>query len=173
MLIATKRKSHFHAIAPKHAAIISARMSIGTDRMDVSKAHAIALLFSHRGRIGRLAFAACGTLVVLGALTLLYVSVSLAGNDQGAGGGAISAVAFLLALAGLWSLTALLAKRLHDLNRSGWHGLWIIALWLSPNLFDDALSTIATLAAAATGIALVALPGTVSQNASAKPDLPS
>ena len=138
-------------------------MSIGTDWRNGGRERVIALLFSSRGRIGRLVFAACGTLVIVGALMLLYVSVSLAGNDQGAGGGAISALAFLLALTALWSLAALLAKRLHDLNRSGWHGLWIIALWLSPNLLDDALSTLATSAAVATGLALVALPGTSSR----------
>ena len=138
-------------------------MSISTDRRNGGSARAIALLVSHRGRIGRPVFATCGTLVIVCALMLLYVSISLAGNDQGAGGGAISAMAFLLALAGLWSLAALLAKRLHDLNRSGWHGLWIIALWLSPNLLDDALSTLATSAAVATGLALIALPGTSSR----------
>ena len=139
-------------------------MTIETNIMDGGKAHAIALLFSHRGRIGRLMFAACGALVIVCALILIYVSIALAGNDQGAGGGAISAIAFLLALAALWSLTALLAKRLHDLNRSGWHGLWLIALWLSPNLLDDPLLTIATFAAVATWVALVALPGTSSSN---------
>ena len=89
-------------------------MNIGTNKIDGGKARMIALLFSHRGRIGRLVFAACGAIVVVCALMLLYVSISLAGNDQGAVGGTISAVAFLLALAALWSLTALLAKRLHD-----------------------------------------------------------
>jgi uncharacterized membrane protein YhaH (DUF805 family) len=119
-------------------------------------------LFAFQGRVGRLAFIAGFAIVVVVVLSLVYVSIALAGNDQGAAGGAISAVAFLLALAALWPLTALMTKRLHDLNRSGWHGVWLVALWLSPNLMPDALETPATLAAIATLLALAALPGRAS-----------
>jgi uncharacterized membrane protein YhaH (DUF805 family) len=122
-------------------------------------------LFAICGRIGRLAFIAGFPIVGGGALSLVYVSIALAGNDQGAIGGAISATAFLLALAALWPLAALLAKRLHDLNRSGWHSVWIVALWLSPDLMPDGLETLAMLAVLATLLALAALPGTSGANA--------
>lgn len=124
-----------------------------------------AILFSYRGRIGRLAYLSGSLVVGVAALALIFVSVSLAGNDQGIAGSTISAASFLAALAALWPLSALLVKRLHDLNRSGWHGLWIALLLPLPNLLDDPFETVATVAALAVTLWLFFMPGTPGPNA--------
>lgn len=123
-------------------------------------------LLSFYGRIGRLAFFGYNLLVGLYALPLVYFSISTAGNDRTRLVGAISAMAFVLALPALWAFAALLSKRLHDLNRSAWHGLWLPALWIVPwDLLSDPLSHVIDAVLAVALIGLLALPGPPTPNA--------
>lgn len=137
-------------------------MAIMSDRMTF---HAIGALLSCHGRIGRLAFVGYNLLVGLYALPLVYFSISTAGNDRTRLVSAISAMAFLMALPSLWVFAALLSKRLHDLNRSAWHGLWLPALWIVPwDLMSDPLSHVIDVVLAVALIGLVAVPGRPTSN---------
>ncbi len=103
------------------------------------------LLFSFQGRIGRLRHLG-GNLIIwlVGGGVLLWAWQTVlspfwqAGDDMKVPLGNLAALAVVIALFVVltcWATLALTAKRLHDMDMSGWHLLWMIALSsLAPNL---------------------------------------
>ncbi len=79
-------------------------------------------LLSFQGRIGRAAFWG-GTLATLGVAALGFYAAREMGYP---------AAAFLLAAAALLMLCAIGAKRMHDLNASGW---WVMLFYILPVFF--------------------------------------
>ena len=82
-------------------------------------------LFSWSGRLGRLAyfgysFLLVAVLVVLGLIFLLPL------RNAADGTGVAIAIMVVLGLMGLFGGFCLAAKRLHDLDMSAWHYVWII-----------------------------------------------
>lgn len=136
-------------------------MSVGAAR------HALDALFLFHGRIGRPAF--IGYIVFIGFFIfgLIVYSISTAGNDRTKIISAMSSAAFLLAMVALWPFAALLIKRLHDLNRSAWHCLWLAALWFLCLLGDslpDPVAIMVEIASAGTAMWLFAVPGNAGPN---------
>src|SRR4051794_36568115 len=91
-------------------------------------------LFSWSGRLGRLAyfgysFLLIAVLVVLGLILLLPL------RNAADGMGIAIAIGALLVLIGLCGGFCLAAKRLHDLDMSAWHYVWIIFV---PAFFNGA-----------------------------------
>lgn len=89
------------------------------------------LLFSFRGRIGRMTFAVGGLPVTLGIGLAIGIALNL-GTTGGPAVGPMQGAAFVLAAAAVWISAALGAKRLHDLGKSGW---MVIAIPAGPPLF--------------------------------------
>ncbi|ACT04998.1 protein of unknown function DUF805 [Dickeya chrysanthemi Ech1591] len=80
--------------------------------------------FSFRGRVGRRDFW-LGMVIVLALIVGLFV---LAGT----GWLETQKAAFMLVVL-LWPLTAILVKRLHDRNKSGWWALALVLAWMLGN----------------------------------------
>lgn len=82
----------------------------------------LAAIFGFQGRMGRLGF--------FGYYTLLYIYAVIWGL---AFSGLAKlpwawAIALLTAAPLIWAAVALLVRRLHDMDMSGWHVLWVCAL---------------------------------------------
>ncbi|NKI73021.1 DUF805 domain-containing protein [Dickeya sp. CFBP 2040] len=80
--------------------------------------------FSFRGRVGRRDFW-LGMIIVLALMVGLFV---LAGT----GWLETQKAAFILVVL-MWPLTAILVKRLHDRNKSGWWALLLVVAWMLGN----------------------------------------
>ena len=89
-------------------------------------------LFSWAGRLGRLAYFGYSLLlgVILGVLGLVLLLPLRNAED---GEGVAIAIVVVLAFMGILGGFCLAAKRLHDLDMSAWHYLWII---FAPALFN-------------------------------------
>ncbi|MCW2241618.1 DUF805 domain-containing protein [Azospirillum canadense] len=71
-----------------------------------------------------------------------------------------------------WMLAAIVVKRLHDLNRCGWHLLWMCALAFAGGLLLEvapALGTIATIVATFAFLWLLFAPGNRTDNGYGSP----
>lgn len=92
-------------------------------------------LFGFRGRIGRLRFLGYNCLIGLLFIPIVFLAVEFAQDVRLAGNayGGIAAAIMLPWLFAAWAGAALLVKRLHDLDRSGLHVLWICAAWYLPS----------------------------------------
>lgn len=90
-------------------------------------------LFGLQGRLGRTAYIGYGllTCVVMGVVVGALVATGVSALQPGKGGGTGPALGALVAavpllLAGFWVSIALGVKRLHDMDMSGAHMIWII-----------------------------------------------
>ena len=133
---------------------------------DIMRHQAINAVFSFEGRIGRVAFFCYSMIAGFSFYALVIFSIATAGNDRTPLVSAISSAAFIVALILLWPLIAVISKRLHDLNHSAWHGLWLIALWVCAvgDLVPDPASLVITIAAGLTAMCLIAAPGNPDSN---------
>ncbi|MFL1462950.1 DUF805 domain-containing protein [Roseococcus sp. DSY-14] len=103
------------------------------------------------------------------ALTVLGLMVLLALLGLGmAGGGALGVLALPLALLLAWMGGVNTVRRLHDMDRTGWHLLWIAALSALGNLVGQAglsgVSAVLGLASLAVFLGLCLIPGTPGPN---------
>ncbi|WP_038914817.1 DUF805 domain-containing protein [Dickeya zeae] len=80
--------------------------------------------FSFRGRVGRRDFW-LGMVIVLALMVGLFVLAGTGWLDT-------QKAAFVLVML-MWPLTAILVKRLHDRNRSGWWALLLVVAWMLGN----------------------------------------
>ncbi|WP_027710600.1 DUF805 domain-containing protein [Dickeya chrysanthemi] len=80
--------------------------------------------FSFRGRVGRRDFW-LGMVIVLALIVGLFVLASTGWLET-------QKAAFMLVVL-LWPLTAILVKRLHDRNKSGWWALALVLAWMLGN----------------------------------------
>jgi uncharacterized membrane protein YhaH (DUF805 family) len=80
----------------------------------------MAALFTFSGRLGRLAY--------LGYSILLILLVA-AGVLVGSAVGFLGIIIFVVVtIGGIWASISLVVRRLHDLDMSGWHYLWMIVV---------------------------------------------
>jgi uncharacterized membrane protein YhaH (DUF805 family) len=97
----------------------------------------VSFLFSFKGRVGRAAYL-LGTLGFLFLIVLLMLAVGFEmptpGQPPAPPGLGLALLLLVLSVATLWSSMALGAKRMHDLNKSGW---WLgagTAAWVAAGL---------------------------------------
>lgn len=137
------------------------------DIRDYRLSRTVDALFTFNGRIGRTAFLGYSVILMISSISLLFLSILWAGNNRTTMEYIIGSSAFIVAALSFWPAAALLIKRLHDLNYSAWHCLWLVILWLG-YLLDDVLPNpalaIVELAALATVIWLLAAPGSLESN---------
>jgi uncharacterized membrane protein YhaH (DUF805 family) len=130
------------------------------------------LLFSFAGRLGRLGFLLRGMALGITAGVLLTVGFTLFLH------GALWWLGLLIAIIALAALVAgyasLVVRRLHDMNFSGYHAIWVVPLQLfgvavpaalasegvDTSRFDDAVFTLV----AVIGAALLLWPGSKGEN---------
>jgi uncharacterized membrane protein YhaH (DUF805 family) len=95
----------------------------------------VSFLFSFKGRVGRAAYL-LGTLGFLFLIVLLMLAVGFEmptpGQPPAPPGLGLALLLLTLSVATLWSSMALGAKRMHDLNKSGWWlgagtAAWVVA----------------------------------------------
>jgi len=132
---------------------------------------AIRRLFGFEGRLGRLGFALFLLLAALLAAIPAGLGVLLARTDNAT---SILAGLALAALLALWTAIALVAQRLHDLDCSGLHTLWLASLTAAAVWLDDpypALSLGIAALLGLIGLALLLMPGNASENRFGRPSL--
>lgn len=89
-------------------------------------------LFSWGGRLGRLAYFGYSLLLVTILLVLGLVLLLPLRNAENAAG-VTAAIMIILAVMGIMGGFCLAAKRLHDLDLSAWHYVWMVFL---PAIFN-------------------------------------
>ncbi len=124
---------------------------------------AMQTLFAFHGRIGRLRFIGYNCLVGVILIPVLLFSLSMIDGKTFEGGRvAVPSLPWLLMI---WPGVALLVKRLHDMEWSGLHGIWICAIWYAPSsAMPDALASVVSFVAVAASLWLLLMPGTDGPN---------
>jgi uncharacterized membrane protein YhaH (DUF805 family) len=132
------------------------------------------VLFSSQGRMGRLAFLGYSVLNILVMIALAIASAAL--WQGGAGPHAILGILIALAaiIAIMWSGIALTIKRLHDMNFTGLHVIWILGLefaskGMGPATDSPALAALLSVITAAIGVGMLVVPGSPGENAYGAP----
>jgi uncharacterized membrane protein YhaH (DUF805 family) len=120
------------------------------------------------GRLGRLAY--FGYSIVFGiVLAVIAALLILPSRNSPSGGTVIIVTVIIVGLVGLWGGIALSVKRLHDLDKSGWHYAWMV---LVPGLINGigrgagipAVAAIGGLLSLGIWVYLVFWPGTPGYN---------
>ena len=126
-------------------------------------------LFVFHGRIGRLRFFGFNCLISFLFIPIIFIAVEFAKDLQdgkNAFGGIVAAM-LLPWLFALWAGAALLVKRLHDLNQSGLHALWICGAWYVPaSTVPDVVALAIQFIAVAASLGLLLMRGTQGPNPS-------
>jgi uncharacterized membrane protein YhaH (DUF805 family) len=120
-------------------------------------------LFTFNGRLGRLAYFGYSLLLVL------VGSVAALAVDEFLGGLLGFVLIVVIVIAMVWSGFSITARRLHDLDMSGWHYLWMIVIpaaitsW-GQNIRADPITIIGGLLSLAFTLFLTFWPGTPGRN---------
>lgn len=127
-------------------------------------------LFGFRGRLNRLAWLGWQVVALLIGLVAAAAGavVLAAGNSTHHANTALGALVFAVGtLWLLWTAAALGVKRLHDLNHSGWHLIWMDGLALLPGVLVSLAweaGAVAGLVALGSGLWLACRPGDAERN---------
>jgi uncharacterized membrane protein YhaH (DUF805 family) len=130
------------------------------------------VLFSFNGRLNRLPFFGYSVLAVVALFVVIGLGVTLCFSKEVTGvilGSVVMLAGFPVAV---WSVYALLVKRLHDLDMSGLHAIWFYLLGIAPSAFATEAPVLAAICGLAQfGFSLYFLfaPGTVGQNRFGQP----
>lgn len=126
------------------------------------------ILFGFQGRIARLPYFGYALLAVLIWGILGGAGGVILAEQRDNGSVIVGAILLIAALGGLiWTGIALAVKRLHDMNMSGLHVLWIWGVNILASALANAapaLAIICTVASFLIGLWLLFSPGTVGPN---------
>jgi uncharacterized membrane protein YhaH (DUF805 family) len=123
-------------------------------------------MFSFKGRIGRLTYLGYGLAAYLA--VLVSIPPALAVIDRGSVGTGVGVLLILIGFAAsIWIGFAASVRRLHDLNMSGSHTVWMCALLLFSGALErisEVLLIPAVIAGFAVPLWLLLWPGTRADN---------
>jgi uncharacterized membrane protein YhaH (DUF805 family) len=85
------------------------------------------------GRLSRLPYFGYSVLLIVITLVLSMIAIFALESDSGGLSAIGIVIAVVAGLGMLWGSIAIAVKRLHDLNMSGWHYVWMV---LVPAIFN-------------------------------------